>query len=187
VPTLRAKSPRFVPRASNDAGSGAICLSFRSPHLDVTGQTISDRSDSHFVQRLSSTLSRHTCASKAATQIESQLNKRRAAARVRVNHCYLTANVSRAPAGSSPSSERRRGGEHRRGRSMPTRGAALPYAHTVQPVVVAFLDAQLADKRRPVYGLRIGLSPRDTATSAFGLYDRPEGAGVVVCTILHGR
>ena len=43
-------------RASNDAGSGAIRLSFRSPYLDVTGQTMSDRSDSHFIQRPSSTV-----------------------------------------------------------------------------------------------------------------------------------
>ena len=39
----------FEPDASRDAGSGAIRLSFRCPYLDATGQTMSDRSDSHFI------------------------------------------------------------------------------------------------------------------------------------------
>src|ERR1700680_3641419 len=60
VPTLRAKSPRFVPSASNDEGSGTIRLSFRSRYLDATGQTMSDHSDSHFIQRPSSTLGRRS-------------------------------------------------------------------------------------------------------------------------------
>jgi hypothetical protein len=52
VPTAHTcctESPCFEPDASRDAGSGAIRLSFRWPYLDATGQTMSDRSESHFI------------------------------------------------------------------------------------------------------------------------------------------
>ncbi len=57
---LRAKSPRYVPSASNSQEAARSDCRFRSPRLDATEQTMSDRSDSHFIQRPSST---HICHS----------------------------------------------------------------------------------------------------------------------------
>ncbi len=56
----RTKSPHFEPRASNSQEAARSDCRFRSPYLDATEQTMSDRSDSDFIQRPSSTHSRQS-------------------------------------------------------------------------------------------------------------------------------
>jgi hypothetical protein len=59
------KSPCLEPSASNSQEAARSDCRFRSPYLDATEQTMSDRSDSDFIQRPSSThsgQSRHPIA-----------------------------------------------------------------------------------------------------------------------------
>ena len=53
-------SPCFEPSASNSQEAARSDCRFRSPYLDATEQTMSDRSDSDFIQRPSSTLTSST-------------------------------------------------------------------------------------------------------------------------------
>jgi hypothetical protein len=75
VPTLRVKSLHFGPRASNSQEAARSDCRFRSPYLDATEQTMSDRSDSDFIQRPSSTLSGRPNFQKADIAVNSIGNR----------------------------------------------------------------------------------------------------------------
>jgi hypothetical protein len=63
-------SPCLEPSASNSQEAARSDCRFRSPYLDATEQTMSDRSDSDFIQRPSSTRSRQPTCSEPVIEVD---------------------------------------------------------------------------------------------------------------------